>query len=50
MAYLIGIDLGGTKIHTALTTKEGVILKEGGDISVTYVRNSEVEHPPDISI
>lgn len=28
MAYLIGIDLGGTKIHTALTTKEGVILKE----------------------
>lgn len=28
MAYLIGIDLGGTKIHTALATEEGVIVKE----------------------
>lgn len=28
MGYLIGIDLGGTKIHTALATEEGKILAE----------------------
>lgn len=28
MGYIIGVDLGGTKIHTALSTKEGTLLSE----------------------
>src|SRR5690554_6241643 len=28
MGYLVGIDLGGTKIHTALAAKSGEILEE----------------------